>query len=949
MFRRLTWGEALASVVAASAVAVGGSLLTLQLSLHLRYPDFISGALAWGDQAKLQDLLVPPVFILLWAVSLTALTACFRRLGELVPREAFLRHVLGWSVAFPVGVSLSLTEGRVLMPPFALAFVGIVLLLVAVRLVVRTPEGDPDSVGAGLLGVGLLGLAPWALASAVNRLPHAWHVEVKASACNTASMLLWSLGTASLLACAMRFPGILKRWGVHLLSAVQVGLVGFYALLFPACFRLPDGSVFREHVTWGFKVVLTLVAALAAADTVRRISKTRQGESWTRALSPLALFAVVIALRLPATAPAVVPSDDYHFGEQLLGAWSWTHQGQTPYVDYFPAHGLLEDALDGFFSGWFLDGTASSMREAGREVLAFCALPVFVALCASTGSVLLPFVVVLFLGGRLGWFLFTPLLFFLHGNSLQERPRLWLTVWMLSFPLLVLAIPAQGLLLSASTGPIALWLVWRELKRGALRRLLLVLWAAAGLLVTAVVTHLYRPLWGAIRYVLENSSINQAAYGDAWNNSWPPRGTVSGGMELLRSSWMVVPSIALLILLDQMRSRERTAARIWPAVTTLLLSLLMLSYTMGRIDPSGLSRPGAYATFAWLVLVPLLVWQTLNADGRVLVLLGLAFLGGAFRWSTPAWDALVAAIAPAVSTPELFDGAAHGLPALGRGVVDVQHRDRLARLDAVLRKHLRPDETYLDLTSHSADYFYLNRRPALGVTAIYNLAPLPQQRRELEHLTAGLPRLALLEGENINHDGGGMGLRTPLLFRFVLGHYVPVAEDGFIVGVAGTMQSAEQAVLMDTAFPAPDLQSLPGAWGRSEPALRRRLGPIHSLEAFRLPSTASSVLEMDVSGLGLPGKDAGIFRFGFRCVDQLPGSSLRVSWVGDGDATGSLKMTATTGAMLVPLDASARWLTLKQPQLLRISLEPANACSSWRILEPGLAQRSSVVETKASF
>ncbi|WP_040056235.1 hypothetical protein [Candidatus Williamhamiltonella defendens] len=62
------------------------------------------------------------------------------------------------------------------------------------------------------------------------------------------------------------------------------------------------------------------------------------------------------------------------------------------------------------------------------------------------------------------------------------------------------------------------------------------------------------------------------------------------------------------------------------------------------------------------------------------------------------------------------------------------------------------------------------------------MAPSTQQRRVVDALAASPPKLPLLQTENIVHDGGGLELRNPYLYRFVMDHYVPRMESGFIVG-----------------------------------------------------------------------------------------------------------------------------------------------------------------------
>jgi hypothetical protein len=202
---------------------------------------------------------------------------------------------------------------------------------------------------------------------------------------------------------------------------------------------------------------------------------------------------------------------------------------------------------------------------------------------------------------------------------------------------------------------------------------------------------------------------------------------------------------------------------------------------MGRIDPHHLSRPGAVTIFALIILIPFAAWSPLRA-ARPLLALVVGIAAVVLVPNVAGTDRLRAAARDRVPAGVLVDGASTGLHGIGRAAIDRVQLARLQRLISLLDAELGPGETYLDLTSRHAQYYYLDRRPPVAVTAPYNLVAAAQQRRVVEQLAKAPPRLALLEAENIVHDGGGLALRDPLLYRYVLAHYVPMYWNGFIVG-----------------------------------------------------------------------------------------------------------------------------------------------------------------------
>jgi hypothetical protein len=331
------------------------------------------------------------------------------------------------------------------------------------------------------------------------------------------------------------------------------------------------------------------------------------------------------------------------------------------------------------------------------------------------------------------------------------------------------------------------------------------------------------------------------------------------------------------------------------------------------------------------------------------------------------------------------------------------------------------------------------------------MVPLSQQKRAVEQLSQNLPRLALLEGDNIIHDGGGLALRTHYLYRFILDNYVPSYEKGFIIGykkmhapidhevtvnagikdltdatrdqgfhrleaavilndpyiisfikegdevrlgngdtrrvtrvrrednalwlegsriepmvsdhlnriqlVLSPQRVAQYRVaLLQRAFSQSDLQKIPLAWGRSEYSLKNRMTLVRSFDGIKpslhhvIPEGGSykvngvdPFVSFDLSNLNLSGQAAGLLRFDFACVGMTAEPRIQVFWWGD-DHQGpfesfSVRFTASDGTLIVPLDASPQWLTLKHIKGIRIDLDNASACSAFSIKNIELFQR----------
>lgn len=765
-------------LVAAAALIVAGILASVVWVLVMNshppttYSDFIVGSVSWQADSKWPDLVVMPLALGVFL----AVNAALRRLGAALPTadaDRLAGLLLVWSIPAVTTFGNLLGGGNLDRHSLALSTLGCgyVALTSAYQCYRRHPP-DLDWVAATSLIVLLWTFIPVALAVVWERLsgqPTAPAVVP----------LMKLLVLAGLLFYGLRLPPVSTTLLDRGLLLGQLSLPALWLLLYPAKLLPPDGQLTSYATTPWLGLLLALAIIVSLGDVLWRYRQPVQ--HWRRRLSPLALFALLIALRSGQTVAPYIGADDYHFGEQLLGGWLY-RLGAIPYVDYLPAHGLIDDDLASLLSALFFDGSAGSLIEAGRVSFALLALVAYLALYRLGGSLVWAWLATLWLGNGmaigsgLSWLFLTPFICLWLSPWLRATPLRWLAIWSLSLPLLILGSPAKGLILTMAALPLAAAMLrdgWRRLP-GHGRPLLL---AALLLFGLGLVTPLPAMLYGAIRYVLENGPINQLAHGIAWQHSWQnqPRGL---WFEAIRMSWIVVPTLGLWLL-----ARQRAGAiPRQPALLLVLFVLLLTPYVMGRIDPGALSRPGIAAVFGWAVLLPLLLWQPLSRARQMALLLGCALGSATLNLTPPYLSQLLAAIPGTIGTGPLRDGRQHGLANIGRAAVEEQHWQRLLRLAATLDQQLLPRQAYLDLTSRNAQYFYLDRPPLLPVTAPYNLVGRAQQQRALALLQQHPPKIALIEGHNLTHDGGGLALRSPLLYRYLLANYTATLENGFIIG-----------------------------------------------------------------------------------------------------------------------------------------------------------------------
>lgn len=770
-----------------SAVVIGSAsfLSTLNAQIDQSYSDFVVGQLAWQASNKVQDLLAWPVFIIVSFLSFLALSGLSRELEVKHGTEAserFTNQLLYWSLPFYAGAASSFFGGSIDTKTVKVSAFGIISLG-AIGLFKRnsSTKQDPNTWSIVLLISLLISLIPIELAVLLSRSPIGLVGDLKLNAFVSCGEYFTFFGFVFGVIGCERFESLVTKYLSKLILLAQIGLPLFFLTLYPSRIMLPSGEIIHYETTIYLKLVIFAATAYGILDVIKHFRFFAIGADWKRCFSPFAVYGLVVALKVGNTIAPHISLDDYHFGEHLLGWWSYL-KGFVPYVDYVPAHGLLENDLKSFLSYFLYDGTAASIGEAGRLEFAILGLIAFLSMYYFSGSLILAFSVILLLGGRLTWFFFIPFICLWLSHSLRTQPGKWLSVWIVSAPFVILSIPPQGLLLVGSFGPLAIKIAWDQIKAGDMeswRHLCLV---ALITILTVVSTPLLEMLLGAIRYVLENGPINQIAYGIPWAVSWGAGIKAGFFFEAIRMSWVVIPLVCLYLIHNSWRSLRDSSSLFYPALIFLFFSLSLIPYSMGRIDPSDISRPGLVSMFSWTILFPLLVWGSANITTRPFVILVTVFISAGLGFGVTSFSGLPSVAAQKITSPPLRDSIASGLPNIGRAYVEKGAWERIYRLNKLLNLRLASNETYLDLTSRNAHYFYLNRAPAMPITAPFNLASRAQQRRAVEILKASPPKLALLQAENIVHDGGGLALRNPYLYHFVMDFYVPRMEAGFIVG-----------------------------------------------------------------------------------------------------------------------------------------------------------------------
>lgn len=774
--------------VVAVAIVIASALLaiTLNLASAQTYSDFIVGSIAWADEGKGLDLIAGPVFILGLLTSGWALSARIKTFNARITHDAESKlgsHLLLWSSLGWMAI-LPLTAGGQIDPRilFLSATCSIALILLANTLEKSKSGLSLSDFSLGIAGGLMFALAPIAVAVPLKfigfNLFRGWESNdilwLVGLLVTTALIILVGLGT-------LRSKHSRAAIVTYLLVG-QVVLTMFYLCLFPIPLRQPDGVVTRYATTpWLSSLILILLIASLADITRRAIVWTTSSKPLHYLLSPLAIFGLVVLFRFGVTTLPYIDADDYHFGEKLLGWWQYS-KGVIPYVEYFPAHGIIQDDTPQFFSCLFYDCTASTVHEGQRLATFALTFLAYISVYSYLRSNSVALVVALFLFPRLDILFLVPFICLWLGASKNLLPAPWIALWIATAPILILGAPAFGIILVACFSLLAARKAWLFVFEKQSKGWQLVLASTATLLLLLAVTPMGSMVFATVRYVVENGPINQLAYGISWTRSISPPRPVQFQLEFLRMSWVFAVCGLLAFAMLSYKHEKKSLDRALPLVIFSVFVLLLIPYAMGRIDPGRISRPGLVSCLVWVLLAPIAVWPRLHNSNKVIYLFFTACIGALFAFNPHVYKRVVGATAIARNVEALSNHDSTGIHGTGLSLLDSDHLDRTQRIKSYTDNVLLPHETFFDLSSRNALYYYLNRQPPTAITAMYNLPSLEQQKRLISELSTSPPPLVLIEADSINHDGGGLALRNHSVYRFILENYTPRIVDGITYG-----------------------------------------------------------------------------------------------------------------------------------------------------------------------
>ncbi|MDA8105308.1 MAG: hypothetical protein M0Z71_07965 [Nitrospiraceae bacterium] len=559
-----------------------------------------------------------------------------------------------------------------------------------------------------------------------------------------------------------------------------------------------DGLLYR-----GYQPTAALYAAVGIVISISLYSwyrrwlsfKSREAageQTLASAVVPGAVVALVVFLHAQQLGLPILHLDDYHMGEWYLPWQQLTDFGKLPFVGINYPHGFVH-LLQGVLGRIFFDTTAASFFASDRMLLMFACALTFLSISAIVGPFWAFFVMVTFPLEKFTqnhWFT-APAIMLLINAYLLDRPARWVVVWGLSATFLTLYAMSTGTAFALASLPFGLWMIVRAWKEDPKRIRNGMLLTTGILTLLLLVTPLGKVLAGLLRFLAENASVNTIANGSPWADTFGApfhtTGLFASGFlsELLRSGWILGVAATAIVVWREAAAPHNARRRqtLIFGIFIVFFLLLMMAYSFGRID-LGITRTGVVSLWLLSFAIPLLFLlprqRILSAPMLLWAALG-AVCYAAMGGDLPDTTTLVSRSVDIIKVQNRRVALDPALPHLGYLILDDDRAEGLHELRQILHEILLPGETYLDLTNHSARYFFLGYPVPVVEAAVYNAPSVATQERMIQQLVSQPPPVIIIDGDTISWDGPTVQLRANLLYRYIVKSYVPVKRGRYIL------------------------------------------------------------------------------------------------------------------------------------------------------------------------
>lgn len=784
----------------------------------------------------------------------------------------------------------------------------------------------------------------------------------------------------------------LKKGYGFLIVVAQILILSNLAFLLPLPYRAEDGSFgYVIDLSHNVYLLFAMFALIGTGDLYFRVRKEffKREFNLQNLISPIIVSIILIPLFNSSGIINYLPSDDYHFGEILLPHYLLKTHEIIPYDGYIPAHGL-SNLIPSILADFVTDSDMLSVPEIQYGYVLYSSIIIIFSFV----------ILVLLYDYWLGFYLLLSLYFFpfvidtiplytlyliFFSKKLLSNYFTWIITFSVVASIMVTHTIGLGSVMVLSLSPLAFFMLYSVLinKQSFTHRnsIVLGLLSIAGVLVL-IYTPTLNLVFGIIDILRENSSINLEAYGTPLKRLLKHNSYI---YSLFQNAWLfIIPSLAVLSLIYFRKMKEGGRDNriiVFVLISSILYGVLIIPYSLGRIDLVVLSRTGEVSISYLFFIIPMLLKLakdnkqiTDNAYNKYLLFLtsGIivsVILIGAFRLPKVLSYAKYQSSFQENNTHKYIRGADFGLASIGNVIVENKHLNRIISLNKILNKYLQDDDSYLDLTNRNAHYFYTDRKLLIESGAFYNMAHTNQQMRSINILKRDEPKLILIEADNILHDTLTLSLRAYPVYRWLsLSGYSTVEEEDLIFMLRDDIyqkyydKNNDKGIsILSAAVSTKNIEKIPISWGHSYKRLKSKMVNVRNIDIDKqliVDSSAKKIdnefgvggtnlnFTFDISAEQLAGDQIGLMVIDITCdKSDIFHSKMYYSngLVSEFESDASYEFFLKNGKNIIPVDLDPQWLL--GGYLNRFKLEFLNNyCNEVKINNIELNQRTIVEE-----
>ena len=363
---------------------------------------------------------------------------------------------------------------------------------------------------------------------------------------------------------------------------------------------------------------------------------------------------------------------------------------------------------------------------------------------------------------------------------------------------------------------------------------------------------------------------------------------------------ILLPVFMMLLLKGFTRSTGKNKDYIFTLGFTVLLIILSLNYTLGRLDADGFTRLLNVSLNLLFIMVPYIVCRFCKSQR----LLNYAITVTVFLLIYFACNKLV----DIKLTPQAPAPQANLLPK--QGLLDLRNDEKQSLTDSLqfISKYMQKDDIFLELTNKGILYYMLDKKVPIPFTSYYNIVSDKQAKYALNKLKENEPDIIYMDDLSKKLDNAYPSLKINPIYRYLLlsNKYklITQGDKALLVknGQNNKFNGKELAVL-DKMLAANNLKNLPDSWGKSINSL-----PVEETELnYVLQAAKTGGATLLNIHFNTPQKGQDIELIYIEVYNKNASN-----WIMQPNNTASILFYQTrSGKMLVPFDNFPSWLLNK--------------------------------------